>query len=293
MTYYRTLSLALAILLCAGCSTRFAYNYLDWWLDWTIEDYVSLDKQQQASTAKAIDRLHQWHRHEQLPLYADYLDNLSQTLTSDQLSEEQLNQLLDQGFDLWTTLLNALLDDSATLLQSLSDKQVAELFSNIEKYQETEFAKKYADTDTEALKQRSLQNRHKFYKTWLGSITEEQETIIAHWHEQSQPFGPTALQQRRHWREEFATLLAQRQAQDFAPQLAELFHYPPERWVDSYREQVKHNQRINQQLILALHPTLSDKQKRHCQKRLQGYIKDFQILARQGLTDAEKKKEST
>lgn len=293
MTYLRPFTLALIILLCAGCSTRFAYNYLDWWLDWTIEDYVSLNKAQKATTDAAIDRLHRWHRREQLPLYADYLNNLSQTFASDQLSEEQLNQLLDEGFNLWTTLLNALLDDSATLLQSLSDQQVEELFGNIEKYQEKEFAKKYADADAETLKQRSLQNRHKFYNAWLGSITEEQQAIIAHWHEQAQPFGPTALQQRRHWRGEFAALLAQRQAQNFAPQLAELFHYPPERWVESYRQQVKHNQHINQQLILALHPTLSEKQKRHCQKRLQGYIKDFQILARQGQEKAESGKEST
>ncbi len=279
----RSLLLVISLaLLISGCSTRLAYNYLDWWLDWTIEDYVSLNDEQQSQTEAAIDRLHLWHRQQQLPLYADYLDKLNSVITSESLTQEQLNSLLDTGYDLWTGLLNELLSDSSQLLSSLSDEQIEELFTNIEKYQEKEFAEKYVSKDMEKLKQRSLKNRQEFFKTWLGPLSEEQQTLIAHWHQQSKPFGPTALTQRRQWRQEFAELLAQRSAEHFAPQLAEMLHYPPERWVPEYREQVKHNQAINQQLIMALHASLTEKQKRHCQKRLQGYIKDFQHLAKQG-----------
>lgn len=270
------------VLLISGCSTRLAYNYLDWWLDWTIEDYVSLNDEQQRHTKAAIDRLHLWHRHQQLPLYATYLDGLGSAITSESLTQEQLNTLLDDGYDLWTNLLNELLNDSSQLLSSLSDEQTEELFANIEKYQEKEFAEKYVANDMEKLKQRSLKSRQEFFKTWLGPLSKDQQALISHWHQQSKPFGPTALTQRRQWRQEFAELLAQRSAEHFAPQLAEMLHYPPERWVPEYREQVKHNQTINQQLIMALHASLTEKQKRHCRKRLQGYIKDFQHLAKQG-----------
>jgi len=64
-------TLSLAVL--PGCSMlRIGYGQLDTFALWTVDDYFDLDPVQKHDFQRRFDRLHEWHRHEQLPDYAAF-----------------------------------------------------------------------------------------------------------------------------------------------------------------------------------------------------------------------------
>ena len=72
-----------------GCSFTFVYNNLDWWVDWYLDDYVSLNKSQQKAFDERFTQLHDWHRATQLSAYANQLKSLqaqiNQGITPEQI----------------------------------------------------------------------------------------------------------------------------------------------------------------------------------------------------------------
>ena len=53
-----------------GCSaTQFIYNRVDILVRWYLDDYVSLDREQQARFDARLETLLVWHRREELPAY--------------------------------------------------------------------------------------------------------------------------------------------------------------------------------------------------------------------------------
>ena len=64
----RTLLLVLCLLLAGGCSmVRVGYGHLDTVAAWMAHDYFDLDAEQRDAFNQRFDRLHAWHRGEQLP----------------------------------------------------------------------------------------------------------------------------------------------------------------------------------------------------------------------------------
>ena len=71
----------LLCLLLSACSTKLAYNYLDWILEWYVADLVNLTEDQEWQLNGALTRELVWHRKQQLPLYIKSLDELSDAIS--------------------------------------------------------------------------------------------------------------------------------------------------------------------------------------------------------------------
>jgi len=64
------LGFVLLVAILSGCSaTQFIYNRVDILIRWYLDDYVSLDRDQQARFTTRLDALLEWHRLEELPVY--------------------------------------------------------------------------------------------------------------------------------------------------------------------------------------------------------------------------------
>ena len=64
----------LALLLTGGCSlVRLGYSQLDTIAGWMAHDYFDLEATQREAFRQRFERLHAWHRREQLPEYAQFL----------------------------------------------------------------------------------------------------------------------------------------------------------------------------------------------------------------------------
>ena len=72
----RGLSWGLIVLTLSSCSaTQFIYNRVDILVRWYLDDYVSLDREQQARFDGRLEGLLDWHRREELPAYVVLLDD--------------------------------------------------------------------------------------------------------------------------------------------------------------------------------------------------------------------------
>ena len=111
-------------LLLTGCSTvEITYNLAGWWIKWSIRDYVSLEQEQRGPLKQYIKDIHQWHRQTQLPLYADFLQQVQQTLNHSEVSPQELRQFaIDAQTLLEPTQAHAAIP-LTRLLKSLTDEQ--------------------------------------------------------------------------------------------------------------------------------------------------------------------------
>ena len=67
-----------------GCSaTQVIYNRADILIRWYLDDYVTLDRDQQAHFDERLDALLEWHRQEELPEYVMLLDDALVILDTD------------------------------------------------------------------------------------------------------------------------------------------------------------------------------------------------------------------
>ena len=58
----------------AGCNLLYVgYSQLDTYATWYADEYFDLDLRQKQEFRTRFDRLHAWHRYEQLPDYAAFL----------------------------------------------------------------------------------------------------------------------------------------------------------------------------------------------------------------------------
>ena len=81
---FRFVFWCLLALTLSGCSaTQFIYNRVDILVRWYLDDYVSLDREQQARFDDRFDLLIEWHRREELPVYGVLLDDALTILDDD------------------------------------------------------------------------------------------------------------------------------------------------------------------------------------------------------------------
>lgn len=274
-------ALVLSTLFLTSCSTKFTYNFLDWWMGWTIDDYVSLNKPQKTFVSDHIDQFHQWHRTTQLPLYAETLEQLQQDLSDPALTEEKLQSYIRQGSQYWDTSLEQLLEPGVQLAASLSEQQITNALKEFEKKRQ-EFYEKYAQPDENELQTQRASRMKKLLRSWIGRLTEEQKLLVDNWSQAVQSTGKQGAVLRKQWQLDLKNAFTSRENTElFQKQIKTLMFYPEKLWPKPYRESVAHNQQLILQLLVTINQTLLSRQQQKRNKTLQNYINDFRELARQ------------
>ena len=109
----RTGLFALALLL-SGCSVKFIYNQLDWVIPWYLDDYVTFNPAQELLLDQRLDQLLAWHRTDQLPQYANFLEQLAAD------SQNGLDQLkINTAYQQVQLFANQLIDAASPALVEL------------------------------------------------------------------------------------------------------------------------------------------------------------------------------
>ncbi len=123
----------LLILTClAGCTVQLAYNHLDRLARWSLSDYIELNPAQRELFDARFDALWRWHRRDELPRYAAFLETLPARL-DDGTTQAELRSVIDQ-FMAWGGSIEArALPAAAELLSTLSDEQVSDLAKALER----------------------------------------------------------------------------------------------------------------------------------------------------------------
>lgn len=281
----RMLFLIAFMALLSACSTiRFTYNHGDTLLYWWLNAYIDLDSDQSDWVKKDIDNLFQWHRTTQLRDYAGLLSKMQRQLGDGSVTQ---NELLSDYRDIKarTELLAfKALPQLADLAMSIKPEQIAQMEKKFARNND-DFRKKFMSGSVEDQQKARYKKAMEQFELWFGSFSRDQEAALRKASD-ARPLDNDVWLQERVMRQKKIVALLQRIQKDKLNKeqtmsaihdlLRDLFDRmeAPERkaFFDAYVDNT------SKFIITAIQLTTPE-QKAHAQKRMQGWIADFNALA--------------
>jgi len=279
---YKALRALLAVLIISvstsGCTTKLAYDFLDWGLYWELKDYVKFTRDQRLLVKDEISQLIDWHRSEELPQYADQLEKLSKQLKSG-ITVEQLEASYNYLKDSWQRIVIKTLPAAVDIISNLTDEQVNDFLKMLIEKEGDDAKKIEKGTHVRTVKKREAYVSKKIVDL-IGKLNEDQKSLIAQWALSMKPTQELSLAQAIQWRTRMQTVLAERHnEQQMEDNLMVLFANPEQLRSASYRRVIEKNKRLIMQLLFDLNRTLTNQQRSKLIKKLQSYINDFRDLS--------------
>ena len=279
---YRALRALLAVLVISvsisGCTTKLAYDFLDWGVYWELKDYVKFTRDQRLLVKEEISQLIDWHRSEELPQYAVQLEKLS-ALLENGLTVEHVEEFYNNLRDSWQRIVIKTLPAAVDIISNLNDEQVNDFFEMlIEK--EGDDAKEIENgTNARTLKKREAYVSKKIVGV-IGKLNEDQKSLIAQWVRGMKPTKELSLGHAIQWRNRMQTVLAERHNErQLEKKLMVLFANPDQLRSPSYRRVIEKNKRLIMQFLFDLNQTLTSQQRSKLVKKIQGFTEDFRDLS--------------
>ena len=273
------MALLCAVLL-AGCAVRFVYNQLDWLVPWYLEDYIELDGPQKDLFKKRLDAYLDWHRHQQLPLYANFLNQVADEAEKG-LTRDNIATIQARTEQLAQAMIERLKPDMLDLFAMASDEQVRDLFKKFDEDNAQYRRDNIEVSEKEQRRQRQKEIIH-YAERWTGDLNNKQRKLIADWSSRFELMGEEIADTRIAWQEEFHRILLlrhDRPAYDKA--FSQLLDFPGFGRSPGFQRKLDHNQEILVDLYLALERSLTHSQREHMVNKLRSYANDFRALAAQ------------
>ena len=269
----------LALLLMSACSTKMAYNFLDWAIEWKVQRLVKLHGEQKVLTKNAIQDFHHWHRTTPLPQYADYLRQLQTRLNGESVSAKAIHAETDKIQLLVDQSVEKVLPDATKVLSTLSDEQVKELLASVAEERD-EYKDEYVDPSARKRQKTYYKKFLKHAQDWLGPLSKEQKAKVETWSKTLEPFEELNLQQQKIWEEKLAAILTQREDKTaLLAGLKTLMFHRTDDWQPDLEKILDRNQEMTYGLIAELLNGMDEKQREHMNKKIEDYVKLFGELA--------------
>lgn len=276
----RVLLLALCMTALAGCSLlSIGYGQFDTYAAWTADEYFELDSQQKQEFHARFDRLHEWHRYEQLPDYAAFL-TAAKTRVQRGLAREDVLWINDSLQARYRAIVRRGAPDAAVLLITVTPAQLEALQRKWER-DNRRFVREHrledsADEQRRAATKRVLDRiRH-----WTGSLSNEQERKIAALAGELPVTHRLRHEDRLRRQHEFLELMKRRGDRvPFTETLPRwLLNWEEGRDPEFARVWAQWTQK-QADFYVAVDRMLTPQQREHVMQRLQKYADDFTALA--------------
>jgi hypothetical protein len=278
---YRTLAAAvLALGVLTGCNMlRLGYGQIDVYAAWQADAYFGLDPAQRQEFSKRFDRLHEWHRHDQLPEYAAFLTATKERIRKGPTSEDA-RWVMDGVMSRYRTLVRHAADDMAALLMTVTPAQLETLKQRWEK-DNARFARDHrlkegADAQRRAAARRALER----IREWTGDLTPEQEEKITVLVAELPMNHRLRHEDRMRRQREFIQLMAQRdEPRKFSERLRNFMTNWEQGRDPEYQRMWDQWTRRQAEFYVAVHRMLTPQQRAAVERRIQNYIDDFTRLS--------------
>jgi len=283
-TRIRLLFCALLLTLVAGCSmVRLGYGQLDMLAGWRAQSYFDLDPAQRDSFSQRFVRLQAWHRSEQLPDYARFL-NETRSRAERGLQAEDFLWLVEGVKARYGVMAARAAPDAAELLAGLSPAQIEHLKREFDQ-DNRKFLREHRSNES-VENRRQAQNRRtlKQLGDWVGSLSAEQEQRIAELLREVPLVDRLRHEDRLRRQKEFLALLETRggDRKAFTARLRDwLVNWEqsrPPALAKAFDESWKKRAAFH----AAVDAMLTPQQRAHLLRRLQNYSEDFIALAGEG-----------
>jgi hypothetical protein len=280
----RTLLLIVMVVALAGCSSiRFTYNHGDTLLYWWMNNYLDLDSDQAGFVKKDIDNLFQWHRKTQLKDYTQLLANGQRQLAGNMTQADLLADYHD--IKARTELLAyKALPELADLARTVRPEQIAQMEKKFAKNND-DFRKKFMHGDVEEQQKARFKKSMEQFDLWFGRFSSEQEAVLRKASDARVLDNNIWFDERVRRQKRIVAVLRKVQQEklnkdatiaalhNLIKELFDRFEAPERKaFFDTYTDQTI-------QMILTAVKIATPAQKAHAQKRMQGWIEDFNVLA--------------
>ncbi|WP_051868005.1 DUF6279 family lipoprotein [Vibrio sp. ER1A] len=177
--WVKSFGLFVSLLIVTGCTTKFLYSNLDWFIVDYIDDYVTLEDGQEEILTERILVLGDWHKSNELPRYLQQLTDI-RNKDPKTVDAEYVSLQMEQVRQHTKRLVAQITPDLYALTQQMTDKQVKELLENLEQ-KDDKFIKKYQGLQDEDVRLIYQQRIEENLERWFGPLTEQQETLASRW----------------------------------------------------------------------------------------------------------------
>nr|WP_220493780.1 DUF6279 family lipoprotein [Shewanella sp. SG41-4] len=270
--------LLLSSLFFVGCSTKVSYFFLDWAIEWEVEEYVELTSKQQDKFDVVIESFLVWHRQQELPRYRDQLSLLSTLTNQHTMTPELWLEQVSMAKAHWSRIFDFVMPDLLPIIASLSDEQVNQVLVQLKKEQK-ELIEEYAGKDQAELITDSDKRIAKQLSEWTGNVTDAQKSIIHQANTERLATLDMWLEYRHEWLSQFEQALKRREQTDyFTQQMKLLMVSPDELKSQVYRDNVTENTRKFGSMLIELNQSFSQKQRKRFDKKLAELVEDLTEL---------------
>jgi hypothetical protein len=273
------LLLAIGALALAACSaTRVAYDNADTMLRFMVPSYIDLDAAQSADLTPRIVRFHQWHRSNELPVYAALLRSASQRAARG-ITAEDVAWGLANVRSRYRKFAAKAAEDAAPVLATLAPAQLAALEHKLAENNE-KYAKKILSSDDKERRRAQQKRMLERFRDFAGNLSPDQEARIERFALAHERHVALRFEERQRWQRDcVAALKEQHEPQQLGRRLAEMFERPELRRSEEFIREDKRWDEDLGQLIVDLDRSLSPKQRARVVRRLSDYAEDFAVLA--------------
>ncbi|MDM7861011.1 DUF6279 family lipoprotein [Alteromonas sp. ASW11-36] len=268
----------LLLITTTGCSSKFAYNNLDWLVYWYVDDYIEFSDQQEEQFDAKLATWLDWHRSEELNQYVAHLERVKAKALGEPMTPEEIAQEFDNARQHWERVRNKLSPELAQMAPLLTDDQVIYLFAALDKENRKEEEEREELDEQERLERRT-ESIIEQVEDMIGRITDDQASIIESYAPQFESTYDFWLTYRRDVQQAARQLFITRDSNpNFVAELTELMVNPDVYRTDQHVQTIERNRLLYATMVSELHTTLTDKQKRKLMKEMNAIIEDLEDL---------------
>ena len=281
---FSLLCLMAMMVVVAGCSSiKLTYNHGDTLLYWWLDTYVDLDGDQADWVKKDIDKLFQWHRQTQLKQYSAILTKAQRQMAGDMTQADLLADYKDIKTYTEQLAMHAV-PDLADLARSVKPEQIAQMEKKFAKNND-DYRKKFLKGDLEKRQSVRFDKSMEQLELWFGRFSSDQKAVLRRASDARPQDSEIFLAERMRRQQKILAMLRKVQQEKLSKEATQKevtllvrdsldrFDAPERKaFYDTYVDS------ISKYILTAIKIATPD-QKAHAQKRMQGWIDDFNNLA--------------
>jgi len=261
----RSLLVVVFIIFLTSCSSKLAYNNLDWWVYWYMDDYIELKDEQEEKFDAHLQNWLSWHKKSELTRYKAQLEDIKKQIQNDTLNSSIVYNNLELARSHWERVRDEVSPELAAIAKTLDDEQVVTLFAALEKdnkEEEEERQEALEKSEAQRLKDR-IERIEETISERIGRLSDEQKQIVSTYAQQFISTGDAWLEYRRNIQNAARKLfVTRRQNEQFEEELVALMQNPDDYKSEVYKQSSAHNMTVTATLLAEIFSTLSEKQRK-------------------------------
>lgn len=273
----------LCVLMISACSTRFAYNNINWLVYWYLDDYVELSSKQEDQFDEMLAKWMQWHKAQELPKYKQQLQDIIKEVEQDQLDPSKFVAHRERARSHWERARSYVAPDIVTLAKTLDEEQIEYFFNALEKQNKEDEDEIFENKERsdEKRKERWIKRNQKNVKGWIGKLQPEQKEFIETYTERFESTSVLWLEYRREYQRALKAVFDNpERGAKFEAALLELIINPEQYRSEAFNQITQSNIEASSEYFLGLLALSSNKQKEKLVGEINDLIEDVEYLAK-------------